>query len=135
MPPTLPRPDHRPPPPPGYRPGPAGRQPTGYYPGQAGQQPFGHQPASGVQLPPDYDLASGAPTPPGYHEPVGFELTPPMPVNPFARRRSKEPRNPLIQPRRSSGGWIGCVVVLVFTVAIAFNAVQALATTLLDLLR
>lgn len=75
--------------------------------------------------------------PPGFHGPQGQRVPPPLAadrLNPYDQRRRKEPRNPLIQKRRrGSGGWIGCVVVLVFLVAIAFNLVQALVAVVLDL--
>ena len=84
-------------------------------------------PAQPVYAPPAFDAA-----PPTQQRP------PPPPsvadqFEPYGRRRRKEPRNPLIQRRRGSGGWIGCVVALVFLVAIGFNLVQALVAVVIDL--
>jgi len=58
-----------------------------------------------------------------------------MPVGPPRHRERPAARNPLIQERRSvgAGGWIGCLAVLIFFVAVTFNVIEALVRAVIDL--
>ena len=107
----------------------------------------GYRPAPGFDAQPGFHAAPPPGVPafqPGVRRPpppvapsTQQRRPPPLSVadqlEPYGRRRRKEPRNPLIQRRRGSGGWIGCVVALVFLVAIGFNLVQALVAVVIDL--
>jgi hypothetical protein len=85
--------------------------------------------------PPGYQPGPGQFSPP-YGGPPGYPPGPQPQNLPYAGRPRDERHNPLIQrSRRGSGGWVGCVVVLVFAVAVGFNAVQAIVTAVIDLLR
>jgi hypothetical protein len=88
-------------------------------------------------------------TPPaGIPLPTAAQFQPVPPVPPLPRqahaqrlaqgwRAPRRQRNPLIQERitRPGSAWVGCLVVLIFFVAVAFNAVQTLIGALIDLFR
>jgi hypothetical protein len=111
-----------PPPPSGYRPPPPRQQPPRSQPQR--QQPQRQQP----------------PRQQGPRQPQRQQQTRPQtPQRPQGRRqgRRREPDNPLLQARRARGpsGFVGCIVMLIFVVAIAFQPLAALVKTLIELVR
>ncbi|HEY0641317.1 MAG TPA: hypothetical protein VGD67_27120, partial [Pseudonocardiaceae bacterium] len=81
-----------------------------------------------------------APGPPAYVPPAAplpRGGRPPPPGHGTAhRRRPGRQKNSLVGARSSgAGGWVGCLVILVFFGAVTFNLVQSLVAAIIDALR
>jgi hypothetical protein len=98
-------------------------------------EPEPKTPPTGIPLPTS-PTAQFQPVPPV--PPLPRQAPPQRPVPAWRGTRSpRRQRNPLIQERitRPGSAWVGCLVALIFFVAVAFNAVQAFIGALIDLFR
>lgn len=102
---------------------------------QAPRRRGGAAQSAGPRPPPQPSYAYQPPPPPGY-------LPPPQSAR-LARQAQTRPQRPLAAPesdlirarRAGSGGWVGCVIGLIFLVALLFNPVRALVEALIDAAR